>query len=131
MWICKNCNEEVPDNFQQCWNCQSEKGKINPIVEPDVINDDYFRIDLSNNKILDLKQITSAGKQLKHIVIFILIYFAILLISGIFLLFSEDRKVYLFMIIAGILLQIIVLSKLFYAGSALEKIIKEKKDNIK
>jgi len=25
MWICKNCKEEVEDNFDVCWNCGSER----------------------------------------------------------------------------------------------------------
>ena len=25
MWICKNCKEEVEDNFDVCWNCGSDR----------------------------------------------------------------------------------------------------------
>lgn len=25
MWKCKNCNEDVEDNFDNCWNCGSDK----------------------------------------------------------------------------------------------------------
>lgn len=28
MWKCKNCGEEVEDNFEICWNCSSNKDGI-------------------------------------------------------------------------------------------------------
>jgi len=27
-WICPNCGEEVPKNFAQCWNCETNKPKV-------------------------------------------------------------------------------------------------------
>jgi len=26
MWVCPKCHEEVEDNFESCWNCQTERG---------------------------------------------------------------------------------------------------------
>ena len=26
MWTCKNCGEELEDNFESCWNCLAERG---------------------------------------------------------------------------------------------------------
>lgn len=28
MWKCKNCGEEIEDNFEICWNCSSNKDGI-------------------------------------------------------------------------------------------------------
>jgi hypothetical protein len=25
IWMCEDCNEEIEDNFDACWNCSSEK----------------------------------------------------------------------------------------------------------
>ncbi len=39
MWKCKNCGEEVPDNFSVCWNCQNESGTsgLDPVGEAEVL----------------------------------------------------------------------------------------------
>lgn len=28
MWSCANCGEQVDDNFEACWNCQTERGGV-------------------------------------------------------------------------------------------------------
>ncbi len=28
MWTCANCGEQVDDNFEACWNCQTERGGV-------------------------------------------------------------------------------------------------------
>lgn len=28
MWICPKCHEEVEEDFECCWNCQSERGEL-------------------------------------------------------------------------------------------------------
>ena len=36
MWICKNCGEDVEDDFDVCWNCQFDKNGSPPaLVEPE------------------------------------------------------------------------------------------------
>ena len=37
MWKCKRCNEEVDDNFDVCWNCETSKTGVltkNPTASP-------------------------------------------------------------------------------------------------
>lgn len=30
MWKCGNCGEDVEDDFEVCWNCQTERGAASP-----------------------------------------------------------------------------------------------------
>ena len=66
MWICEHCDEKVPDNFSQCWKCQTEKGKKRPsdLIE-NIDNEKHLKIDLLDNKELNLKNIIVAGKFLR------------------------------------------------------------------
>lgn len=34
MWVCRNCAEEVEDDFDVCWNCQTAKGASAPAGAP-------------------------------------------------------------------------------------------------
>jgi hypothetical protein len=130
MWTCKNCGEEVPDNFSICWNCQYENGSS---VMPKSGRDDEtvnLRIILKNGSFANFDKITSAGKQLKQAVVSYLVIIGVIFFLWILAEAANWQNLYYFMIFAGLLGNVIIFSKLYYAGSALQKCVeKQSEDN--
>jgi hypothetical protein len=120
MWTCKNCGEEVPDNFSICWNCQYENGSD---IIPEIPKEEAAgnTIILESGKQVDFNQIVSAGKQLKQAIITYLIFAALSLLLWLLAEAANWSKLYILIILLGILGHIIILSKIYYAGSALQK----------
>lgn len=128
MWICKNCEEEVPDNFSVCWNCQNEIGTsgLNPLGEAEIQKN---QIPINDQNFIDFDNISTAGKNLKQAVVAYIISIPLALLMWIAAeVFNMEHPVILF-IILGLLMNIIVLSKIYYAGDSLKKCIKPNSKN--
>lgn len=125
MWICQNCDAEVPDNFDVCWNCQNERGTSNlPPVEPEEKPVD-LRLPINKDKQINFARIVSAGKQLKQVVIAYLIIVGLALILTVLAEAANWYNLYFLIAILGILLHVIILSKIYFAGSLLEKSVED------
>ena len=132
MWICEHCDEKVPDNFSQCWKCQTEKGKKRPsdLIE-NIDNEKHLKIDLLDNKELNLKNIIVAGKFLRKIVIVVIVFSIINIIIGIIAFAVDTGLMYMAFVSFSILEIIIILSQIYGAGSSLENIVQNKKEKSK
>lgn len=128
MWICKNCGEEVPDNYSVCWNCQNEIGTsgMEPVRESEVLQNKLI-VNEQNN--VDFDNITGAGKNLKQAVKVYIITIPIALLLMIATEMWDLKNPYVPYIILGIVMNIIILSKIYYAGDCLQKCIKPNSDN--
>lgn len=128
MWICENCSEEVPDNFSVCWNCQNERGTsgLNPVGEPEVLQN-KLTINEYNN--VNFDKITTAGKNLKQAVMVYIISIPAALLLLIATEMFDSKNSYILLILLGIIVNIIVLSKIYFAGDSLQKSIEPNSDN--
>jgi hypothetical protein len=64
MWKCKNCNEDVEDNFDVCWNCSFDKyGKPMSEKEQFVVNEDNIEddSDISEDQINKVINVSLTG----------------------------------------------------------------------
>jgi hypothetical protein len=121
MWICKNCLEEVEDNFDICWNCNFDTTN-NPA------NCQYIEEKKPNPNIpknaLKKTGINAAGKSLKKVVYNSIILILFTTIAIFISITSKDLKVikstYIFLAILHLIGNILILSGLFKAGDHLE-----------
>ncbi len=127
MWKCKNCGEEVEDNFEICWNCSSNKDgtktsktdeyQIQPIREP-----------IENQKEND-GSFWSFDKMISGALIKILYWLGVIgiIITGAFMFQNDDTILLVGLIIVGNLIWrivcegIIVIFKIFEKLNQIER----------
>lgn len=66
MWKCKNCNEEVEDHYEVCWNCGSDKKGKNAIdLEAEKLKDsDAQPVVFINTSMDENHRSTSSKKEM-------------------------------------------------------------------
>ncbi len=131
-WKCKNCNEEVDEIFELCWNCSAGRdGNLEEIFktqfeeikkEVRIFKDEGKRIMVNPFHIL------GAGKSLKDIVYSIIALIVCQIIGGLISISSNDKNTIIFASIlfglSSLLCLIFVLLRLYSAANHLENSVK-------
>jgi len=93
-WKCKNCNEEVDENFNICWNCCADSDGIIEEKSKKIFNEikKELRINKDEGKRIMVNpfHITSAGKSLKDIVTALIALIICQVIGGLIQLASNN-----------------------------------------
>ena len=132
MWNCKNCSEEVEDNFDICWNCNFDKNGIKVDSSPDeildVVEDFYSPSDAGKDFRINPSKIIGAGKNIKSAVYYVIVIHicSLVAIAVAFLSISREIAALTSIIIAivSLICNILILIKLYSAGNKLENVLK-------
>ena len=134
MWKCRNCSENVENNFDICWNCNYDKNGSIKTFETIQKNQEDSKEFIKNNKNshqnleINPYNIREAGKALKSIVSLIIILFFVSIL-GIAIIIIDPEIAFTTYIIMGILhLTIYIMCLIFIndAGNNLDKSVSEK-----
>jgi len=131
-WKCKNCNEEVDENFNICWNCSAgsdgiieEKSKT---MFDEIKNEVRFNKDEGKRIMVNPFHIVGAGKSLKDIVYALILLMICQVIGGLISFTSNDKDIILVTSVLISLLSLIflvfVLFRLYSAANYLENSVK-------
>ena len=52
--ICPRCGKEINDNSKYCSECGERIEEVKVEVEPEIMDDEYTKEDIENNKVLSL-----------------------------------------------------------------------------
>lgn len=131
MWFCKNCSEEVDDDFEVCWNCQFDKNgemiTFQKIIKQNNINNSTTAIKSKRfvNEI-NPQKILNAGKAINDIVLTASFMFIISIIGYLFILQLKDFNSIKNWIYILAILQIICILKIIHslhiAGNNFEEV---------
>jgi hypothetical protein len=121
MWICKNCLEEVEDNFDICWNCNFDTTNNPPNCQ---YTEEQKPNPITPKNALKKTGINAAGKSLKKVVYNSILLILFTTIAIVISVTSKDIKVikstYIFLAILHLIGNILILTGLFKAGNHLE-----------
>lgn len=135
IWICKNCSQEVPSEFDVCWNCNSDKSNststfedikretdnIEEHLKNKIIDKQLF---LNNNIQIDAHKIIAAGRDIKSIVNIVIVIFSLVIILALTPYFSSIKLIYILLVVGNI----IILFRLHSAGDNLENSVYKKEE---
>ena len=130
MWNCKNCSENVEENFDVCWNCNFDKNgeKVDTSLEEEIKESYFNSSDTDKDLQLNPLKIIEAGKDIKSVVRYILLVYACSVIGIVISTVSSDRMTVTMssftIIIISRICNILILYKLYSAGDKLENSVK-------
>jgi|GEM_PF-3563938 len=126
--ICPNCAEEVEDNYDVCWNCQTTINITSKNVKEDLSIPESDKIREKEFVKVDGIKIIYAGKALIRIFYTMLITVVLGIIATITLLAIDNytliRNVTSWIIVVGLLSNVIILFNIYYAGKDLKESVK-------
>jgi len=126
--ICPNCGEEVEDNFEICWNCQTAINNKSKNIKEDQTNPEPNKISDKEFVKVDGIKIIYAGKALIRIFYTMLITIVIGIVGAITLLIIDKnaliKNVTSWIIAVGLISNFIILFNIYYAGKDLKESVK-------
>ena len=131
-WNCKNCNEEVDETFELCWNCSADRHgnlDVNSKTKFEEIKKEVriYR-DEGKRVMVNPFHIVGAGRSLKSIVYNVIALIACQTMGGFLCLSSRDKGTILWTAILfgllSLLCLVFVLLNLYTAGNHLEDSVK-------